>query len=70
MNNRFTRRAAMQAIGATASLLPLSAQQLNAPPVLPGPAGGPTTSTVEDLTGKKPRSLRDWLTENISVFRN
>jgi NAD(P)H dehydrogenase (quinone) len=29
-----------------------------------------TTSTVEDLTGKKPRSLRDWLTENIGVFQN
>ena len=29
-----------------------------------------TTSTVEDLTGEKPRSLRDWLAENISVFRN
>ena len=29
-----------------------------------------TTSTVEDLTGRKPRSLRDWLTENIRVFRN
>jgi NAD(P)H dehydrogenase (quinone) len=29
-----------------------------------------TTSTVEELTGKKPRSLRDWLAENISVFRN
>jgi NAD(P)H dehydrogenase (quinone) len=29
-----------------------------------------TTSTVEDLTGKKPRSLRDWLGENIGVFRN
>jgi NAD(P)H dehydrogenase (quinone) len=29
-----------------------------------------TTSTVEDLTGQKPRSLRDWLAENISVFRN
>jgi NAD(P)H dehydrogenase (quinone) len=29
-----------------------------------------TTSTVEDLTGRKPRSLRDWLTENIGVFRN
>jgi NAD(P)H dehydrogenase (quinone) len=28
-----------------------------------------TTSTVEELTGKKPRSLRDWLAENISVFR-
>jgi NAD(P)H dehydrogenase (quinone) len=28
-----------------------------------------TTSTVEELTGKKPRSLRDWLTENIGVFR-
>jgi uncharacterized protein YbjT (DUF2867 family) len=29
-----------------------------------------TTSTVENLTGKKPRSLRDWLAENIGVFRN
>jgi NAD(P)H dehydrogenase (quinone) len=28
-----------------------------------------TTSTVEDLTGSKPRSLRDWLSENIGVFR-
>jgi NAD(P)H dehydrogenase (quinone) len=27
------------------------------------------TSTVEDLTGKKPRSLRDWLAENIAIFR-
>jgi uncharacterized protein YbjT (DUF2867 family) len=29
-----------------------------------------TTSTVEELTGRKPRSLREWLSENIDVFRN
>lgn len=28
-----------------------------------------TTSTVEVLTGKAPRSLTEWLTDNLSVFR-
>ncbi|MDM0040706.1 NmrA family NAD(P)-binding protein [Variovorax sp. J22G21] len=28
-----------------------------------------TTSTVEELTGKVPRSLTEWLTENLSEFR-
>jgi NAD(P)H dehydrogenase (quinone) len=28
-----------------------------------------TTSTVEELTGKAPRSLTEWLTDNLGVFR-
>ena len=28
-----------------------------------------TTSTVEDLTGRAPRSLTEWLTDNLDVFR-
>ncbi|MFJ1255691.1 SDR family oxidoreductase [Cupriavidus sp. CuC1] len=28
-----------------------------------------TTSTVEELTGKAPRSLTEWLTDNLDVFR-
>jgi len=28
-----------------------------------------TTSTVEELTGRAPRSLTEWLTENLDVFR-
>ena len=28
-----------------------------------------TTSTVEELTGKAPRSLTEWLTDNLNVFR-
>jgi NAD(P)H dehydrogenase (quinone) len=28
-----------------------------------------TTATVEQLTGRAPRSLPQWLTENIAVFR-
>jgi len=30
---------------------------------------GETTSTVEELTGKPPRTLQQWLIENIEVFR-
>ena len=30
---------------------------------------GETTSTVEELTGKPPRTLQQWLSENIEVFR-
>jgi NAD(P)H dehydrogenase (quinone) len=30
---------------------------------------GETTSTVEELTGKAPRSLTEWLTDNIGDFR-
>jgi alpha-L-fucosidase len=67
MNNRFTRRAAMQAIGAGTSLLPLSAQVLNAPP--PPPAGvpepkGPTTSTPED----RARRLKWWREARFGMF--
>ncbi|WP_266181402.1 SDR family oxidoreductase [Dyella humicola] len=29
-----------------------------------------TTSTVEALTGKPPRTLQQWLAENIAIFRN
>ena len=29
-----------------------------------------TTSTVEALTGKPPRTLQQWLAENIEIFRN
>jgi NAD(P)H dehydrogenase (quinone) len=28
-----------------------------------------TTSTVEALTGKSPRTLQQWLAENIEIFR-
>ncbi|GKQ52049.1 NmrA family NAD(P)-binding protein [Bradyrhizobium sp. Ce-3] len=31
---------------------------------------GETTSTVELLTGKSPRTLPQWLAENIEIFRN
>jgi alpha-L-fucosidase len=67
MNNRFTRRAAMQAIGAGTSLLPLSAQVLNAPPA--PPAGvpepkGPTTSTPED----RERRLQWWREARFGMF--
>jgi NAD(P)H dehydrogenase (quinone) len=31
---------------------------------------GETTSTVEGLTGKPPRTLEQWLVENIEIFRN
>ena len=31
---------------------------------------GETTSTVEALTGKSPRTLPQWLAENIEIFRN
>jgi hypothetical protein len=30
---------------------------------------GETTSTVEELTGRPPRTLQQWLIENIEVFR-
>ena len=67
MKNRFTRRAAMQAIGAGASLLPASAQVLNAPP---GPQPGvperkgPTTSTPED----RERRLQWWHEARFGMF--
>jgi hypothetical protein len=28
-----------------------------------------TTLTVEELTGRPPRSLTEWLTENLNLFR-
>jgi NAD(P)H dehydrogenase (quinone) len=31
---------------------------------------GETTSTVKELTGEAPRSLPEWLAENIGLFRN
>ena len=31
---------------------------------------GETTSTIEALTGKPPRTLQQWLVENIEIFRN
>jgi len=31
---------------------------------------GETTSTVEALTGKPPRTLQQWLVENTEIFRN
>jgi hypothetical protein len=31
---------------------------------------GETTSTFETLTGKPPRTLEQWLAENIEMFRN
>jgi NAD(P)H dehydrogenase (quinone) len=31
---------------------------------------GETTSTVETLTGKPPRTLAQWLAENVEIFRN
>ena len=64
MNNRFTRRAAMQAIGAGASFLPLAAQSLNAPPVPPTPSGGPTTSTIED----RDRRMQWWHEARFGMF--
>jgi NAD(P)H dehydrogenase (quinone) len=30
---------------------------------------GETTSTVQELTGKAPRSLTDWLTDNVAIFQ-
>src|SRR5271165_770880 len=67
MNNRFTRRAAMTAIGAGASMMPLSAQVLNAPPA--PPAGvpepkGPTTSTPAD----RERRLKWWREARFGMF--
>jgi NAD(P)H dehydrogenase (quinone) len=29
-----------------------------------------TTSTTEALTGKPPRTLQQWLVENVAIFRN
>jgi NAD(P)H dehydrogenase (quinone) len=31
---------------------------------------GETTSTVEALTGKSPRTIQAWLAENIDLFRS
>jgi hypothetical protein len=31
---------------------------------------GETTSTVKELTGEAPRSLPEWLAENIGLLRN
>ena len=67
MNNRFTRRAAMRAVAAGTSMLPLSAQVLNAPP--PAPAGvpepkGPTTSTPAD----RERRLKWWREARFGMF--
>jgi len=54
----------MQAIGAGATLLPLSGQVLNAPaPTPPGPAG-PTTSTPED----RARRLQWWHEARFGMF--
>ena len=64
MNNRFTRRAAMQALGASASFLPLSAQVLNAPPPHPLDLRGPTTSTIED----RDRRLEWWHSARFGMF--
>jgi alpha-L-fucosidase len=65
MNNRFTRRAAMQAIGAGASLLPLAGQALNIPTPNPGMDGrGPTTSTPED----RERRLAWWREARFGMF--
>lgn len=30
---------------------------------------GETTATIEELTGKEPRSLTEWLTDNLAVFQ-
>jgi alpha-L-fucosidase len=64
--NRFTRRAAMQAMGAGASLLPLSGQVLNAPPATPPglEPRGPTTSTPED----RERRLQWWREARFGMF--
>ena len=69
MKNRFTRRAAMQAIGAGAAALPLSqissAQVLNAPAAPQGPEPkGPTTSTPED----RERRLKWWREARFGMF--
>src|SRR5882672_789903 len=67
MNSRFTRRAAMQAIGASATILPASAQVLNAPPApsagTPEPKG-PTTSTPED----RERRMKWWHEARFGMF--
>jgi alpha-L-fucosidase len=67
MSTRFTRRAAMQAIGAGASILPASAQVLNAPPGppvgIPEPKG-PSTSTPED----RERRLKWWREARFGMF--
>src|ERR1700737_25884 len=64
MTNRFTRRAAMQAIGAGASFLPMSAQVLNAPPQPLPQSGGPTTSTVEH----RDRRMEWWHEARFGMF--
>ncbi len=65
MNTRFTRRAAMQAIGASAAALPLSSQVLNAPTPPQGPPPkGPTTSTPED----RARRLQWWHEARFGMF--
>ncbi|HVO98009.1 MAG TPA: alpha-L-fucosidase [Bryobacteraceae bacterium] len=69
MNTRFTRRAAMHAIGASAAALPmssaLSGQVLNAPAQPQGaPPKGPTTSTPED----RERRLKWWHEARFGMF--
>src|SRR5438128_2747598 len=65
MNKPFTRRAAMQAIGAGAASVPLSGQVLNAPPAPTGPElRGPTTSTPED----RERRLKWWHEARFGMF--
>jgi alpha-L-fucosidase len=65
MKNRFTRRAAMTAIGAGSALPLLNAQVLNAPPAATGPEPkGPTTSTAED----RERRLKWWREARFGMF--
>jgi alpha-L-fucosidase len=66
MNNRFTRRAALEAMGVGAAMLPVSAQVLNAPPAAPAGAEpkGPTTSTPED----RERRLQWWREARFGMF--
>jgi alpha-L-fucosidase len=64
MNTRFSRRAALQAMGAGAAALPLSSQVLNAPAQPPSEPKGPTTSTPED----RERRLQWWREARFGMF--
>ena len=64
MNTRFSRRAALQVMGAGAAALPLSSQVLNAPAQPPAEPKGPTTSTPED----RERRLKWWREARFGMF--
>ncbi|WP_027793680.1 SDR family oxidoreductase [Paraburkholderia acidipaludis] len=60
------QKAALTAAGLTPFLVDL---MLGLEQVLRESVLGETTSTVEELTGEAPRSLPDWIAENIALFR-